>query len=675
MKKATTLIILMMWMVNTHFYAAPISVKKAQEIAESMSLFSSSTRQSNVTLQCIYTPGESTRSADVYAPYYVFGPQNNSGFVIISGDDELHSLVGYSVDNTFDIDKIPVQLQALLSDYAMYVAAIQSGEVVAPDLSKRSANGVVVAPMITTKWDQSKPYNDLCTPYYTGCVATAMAQIMNYHKWPAQANATLDNMPNDYRVTYERTIDWDNMLDEYNQKWNSSTQSYEPLYNAEQANAVANLMTVCGVAVRMGYGTKASSAFSFSVANALRKFLKYSPKIDIHERNNYLPDEWIVLLRSNLEQNMPFMYSGFGNGGGHAFVCDGIDAQDLLHINWGWSGYCDGYFDVCYMSPSGVGIGGGTGDFNKEQDIISGIRPLAADEIEMTEIPRTLYISEYSITSDLILSKNDVNNCFRIAMGRVSNYTDIFRTESFAFGIAVVDKDGNVKSLNSQSYSFKHASYRNLISYNLIVGVDFYDREKKAFFPNGDYEIIPVMCNFDGDQPTHISQFIKMRYNGSSSDIKATITDTEIILHQDNQFTPYDLLLKDIIIPSKLYANYDNEQIVIKVENKGTTNYEGNLEAYYIHESIDDSNIYVALSQPCSWGTGCAIYGNKEIDVYLTMPQLTSIGKYKIRVFYKTNAYDKEEISSESTYYITISEAPNSPMVKMELALYIYYSK
>ena len=207
MKKATTRIILMMWMVNTHFYAAPISVKKAQEIAESMSLFSPSTRQSNVTLQCIYTPGESTRSADVYAPYYVFGPQNNSGFVIISGDDELHSLVGYSVDNTFDIDKIPVQLQALLSDYAMYVAAIQSGEVAAPDLSKRSANGVVVAPMITTKWDQSKPYNDLCLPYYTGCVATAMAQIMNYHKWPAQANASLDNMPNDYRVPYERTID------------------------------------------------------------------------------------------------------------------------------------------------------------------------------------------------------------------------------------------------------------------------------------------------------------------------------------------------------------------------------------------------------------------------------------------------------------------------------------
>lgn len=304
------------------------------------------------------------------APYYAFNLDR--GYVIVSGDDELTELVGYSDLGRFDADNLPPQLEAWLDAYAQYVSAVQRGETRAT--AKRTLAdqpSVIVAPLLSTKWNQDEPYN-LQAPAFqtssgawghcpTGCAATAMAQIMKYYNWPetgvgsnSYEHPTYGTISSDFS---SHTYDWANMAD-----------TYDGDYTNTQANAVALLMKDCGVALNMEYGENESAALDTSLVPAFNNYFRYSSISLLH--NDMTTDEFSKRITDELDASRPVLFGAVGEAGGHAYVVDGYDSNRFVHVNWGWGGYYDGYFDMNYMNPEGLGIGGGSGAFKWEQTII-----------------------------------------------------------------------------------------------------------------------------------------------------------------------------------------------------------------------------------------------------------------------------------------------------------------
>jgi len=326
--------------------------------------------------------------------YYVFNLNDTKGFVIISGDDIVEPILGYSNQGSFDAKNIPAHVAAWLKGYNDQIQYAIDQEMkptskikAAWDLYTNTNNkfpvykGIqTVGPLVQTTWNQSPYYNDMC-PYdqgaaeltVTGCVATAMAQVLKYWNFPAQGAGF--NSYNDPKYGTQSadfgstTYDWTNM----------------PLVLNGSNTAIATLMYHCGVSVNMTYGiaeTGGSSAYVVSsqspVTNcaeyALKTYFGYPTTLNGQVRQSFDDATWKSMMTADLDAIRPIIYAGFGSGGGHCFVCDGYDNNGLFHFNWGWQGQYDGYFDINALNPEGVGTGGGTGGFNSGQQAIFGIQ-------------------------------------------------------------------------------------------------------------------------------------------------------------------------------------------------------------------------------------------------------------------------------------------------------------
>lgn len=207
----------------------------------------------------------------------------------------------------------------------------------------------------------------------TGCVATAMAQVMRYWKYPATGQGSHSYIcePNGGQSFTESmdfstiTFDWDNMLPVYT----------SGNYNDTQADAVAQLMHACGVSVDMTYTPVESGAQSSWVGNALRNYFKYDSSLSYAVRGLFSNAEWEQFIYNELAASRPVQVNGRGSGGGHAFVCDGYQGDHYFHFNWGWGGSSDGYFMFSALNPGSLGIGGGSGGFNYDQSATYNIFP------------------------------------------------------------------------------------------------------------------------------------------------------------------------------------------------------------------------------------------------------------------------------------------------------------
>lgn len=327
------------------------------------------------------------------APYYAFNLEQ--GYVIVSGDDEMTELVGYAENGFFDAENVPPQMQLWLDGYAEYVAAVQSGKAKARKILLSDSPSVVVEPLVTTKWNQDAPFNNFAPEYTddnnntqrcaTGCAATAMAQIMKFHNWPEQGvghysyeHQSFGTISSNFS---EHVYDWTNMIDRYN----------NGEYSNVQADAVALLMKDCGVSLNMNYGP-VSGASIYSYTPAFKNYFRYSSRTV--NRSGCETAEFTRIITDELQEGRPIIYCGTGEDGGHAFVVDGYDTNYFLHVNWGWGGYSDGYFDMNYMDPTGLGIGGGSGAFKWNQGIVLA-RPLK-DGVEPYEFIQQLCFVLYN---------------------------------------------------------------------------------------------------------------------------------------------------------------------------------------------------------------------------------------------------------------------------------------
>lgn len=318
-----------------------------------------------------------TRSVDNQPAVYVFSLDSDKGYIVLPADDEVTPMLGYSDSGKFDAAAINPTMQWWLDEYAAEIKWLRENP--SPDryLSAPATARQAIAPMVKTVWNQSEPFNNMCPANgnrrcVTGCVATAMAQIVNYHKLPAgngTGSASVTYNGTTYTFDYaNESFDWDNMLDSYNGS-----------YTSEQANAVAKLMYACGVGVDMSYGTGASAAATSDVVGALVNHFGFDKSARVFTRSYYTLSDWNDLVYNQLKDYGPVQVSGRNDGGGHSFVCDGYNAGDFFHINWGWGGASDGYFKLTALDPASQGIGGSSAGYNSGQYIIGNICAPRAD--------------------------------------------------------------------------------------------------------------------------------------------------------------------------------------------------------------------------------------------------------------------------------------------------------
>lgn len=363
----------------------------------------------------------------------------SGGFVVVSANDVAYPILGYSDENSLKAENIPSNVKAWLDLYAKEIQmAVDSGVVQSEDVMKAWSNvesysnaAVIVSPLILTRWNQSPLYNNLCPMdnaknerTVTGCVATAMAQVLKYWDYPVTGNGdysynhTLGTQFADFGAT---TYDWANMPLELTA---TSTDV--------QVAAVAQLMYHCGVSVEMDYGvssTGGSGAFTISSKSntthcaeyALREYWGYKPTLQGLQKAQYNDADWKKMLKDDLKAGRPIIYSGYGDGG-HCFVCDGYNEDEYFHFNWGWGGMYDGYFLLNALAPGSGGIGSGGGTYNNDQQAIFGVEPLRS--IDGDESAKDLHLaSTMSLSSSEIAYKEGFSVSASIKNGATEGFS------------------------------------------------------------------------------------------------------------------------------------------------------------------------------------------------------------------------------------------------------------
>ena len=326
--------------------------------------------------------------------YYVYNRGENRGFVIVSGDDRLAPYIGYATTGSFSVESMPDNLAAFLKACQQRIDEL-TGQVglqtrLAPTLPMAGEPAEVLPLLGGIKWDQSAPWNSE-TPVDgkgkhmpVGCVATAYAQVMRYYQWPDKGEGKVEYKEpyktRKHKVNFGKTTyDWANMPASYEDPTKAT---------AEETEALGLLCYHAGVAIETDYDPVASGSFAPLIVRALRNNFRYNKQVTFKRRVNYTQPEWDKIMRAELAAQRPVVYSGTGTGGGHAFVCDGYNDEGLYHINWGWSGLANGYFNLNFLQPDDLGIGGGFGGgFSMEQGIVVGITPDRDGTSKDTELP------------------------------------------------------------------------------------------------------------------------------------------------------------------------------------------------------------------------------------------------------------------------------------------------
>ena len=559
-----TFIIVSLLLLATNVYTKQRTESEALNLASAFYQQSSGFKlkaAGNQSLQLAYTSMRPSYSTGKEANYYVYNIGENAGFVIISGDDRAKSILGYSDNGSFDINVIPENFRAWLNFYQSELEALakQPESISSNDntlslsyFQQNKAFAGSIAPLLGgIKWDQGMPYNDLCPAVsggpggnaVTGCVATAMAQVMKYYQWPVKGAGS-----NGYTTTTlnimipavdfsQTTYDWANMTNTYN---TSSTTA--------QKDAVATLMYHCGVAVNMDYGLS-SGASSYNMVNAMINNFGYDANAQRYMRDYHTKAEWEDMIKSELNAQRPVLYDGQSSGGGHQFVCDGYDTNGLYHFNWGWSGMSDGYFELSALNPGALGAGGGSGGYNSNQGIALGIQKPDVN---------SQYSNIFYMQKPLEASASTVgrNNSFGIKAFDMYNYG----VNAFTgyLGVALYDLSNNLVAVLIQG------SVNNL---SPLYGWSTFDSFSSMTVPssvaNGNYKIYYV---YKSTLVTQDWQIVRGKV-GTPGYLNAEVTSTNVNFSTPTNVQPV-LSLNSLSVTGNLYQDKLG-RVVAKITNTG----------------------------------------------------------------------------------------------------------
>jgi hypothetical protein len=385
MKRNLLLFFLLLIGISYTASARKVEIQDARLIAKN-TYFEQVNRHNAVPYESIVISNEFVEKYNNRDVYYAFNFNDNKGFVIISADDICYPVIGFSFESTYSPSNQPdgfaywmnERKKEIAYDIETHVAAdenitaswkrLQTTDV--SQLQNGDKSIMDVAPMLTSDWDQIFPYNEMvpsdptnCSGYNghvtVGCVATAMSQIMYYWRWPNTGTGSHTDTHHNYgtlTANFATTIyDWNGMVDQ----------------PSKENNPIALISYHAGIAVDMYYnqdGVCSSGAYTSTVASALKNYFRYSSTTQYVQKLSYSTSAWNNLLQGDLDAGQPLNYAGQGPEGGHSWVCDGYQATDFYHFNWGWSGSSNGYYYLTNLNPGGY-------TFNNSQEATVHIAP------------------------------------------------------------------------------------------------------------------------------------------------------------------------------------------------------------------------------------------------------------------------------------------------------------
>lgn len=488
-------------------------------------------RSINPVIKCIATKNIGEK---FQMEMHLFSADIVSGnIIVVTNSHGGADIIGITDSIVEDLDNMPLQLRYYLDNLN------ELADDTRPTCWDR------INPLLTTKWNQIEPYNRYTpeikgTKAPTGCVATAMAQIMRFHCWPeiGIGSSTLSD--------YNLTANFNNTI----YKWDDMPDVLTSISTEEQISAVSTLMMHCGVASKMKYRSNESTA---SLSNAMKGLREYFNYLGVYTGcSGYSRQDWNALMYNELQNHRPVLYSGSTPGyTGHAFVCDGYD-DNFFHINWGWGGHYDGYFKLSYLVPSGVGTGGGNGNYSDDQRVLIGLEPNKAETIPAL----------YPLISNFTFNLGSEGMYIPVPQFQYSAEVP-FDVE---YGLCITPVDGNGESWTESIWSKKGVISSSFPSMSSVV------LSPKIFPKNGVFHIQPKARVIGRTEWTGVPVT-----NGSNY-IVVTMTDGNMSLSKD---ADADASFKVLGIRHTLKA-YSDKPFSVIADFKGEGNVlKKNITLYY----------------------------------------------------------------------------------------------
>lgn len=435
-------LLLLFSLIALNLSAIEITAEKAKELAN-VFFQTNHPQKLSASFQMVFD-GETahTRAAGAAPALYVFDNINGKGFVIVSGDDITTPILGYSFENEFPQENIPININGWLDNLKSQINHAREMGLTSKHSRATDKLGETVVKLETPIWDQMAPFNNECpkinnkeTP--TGCVITATAIAMRYHQWPPKGKGVAPQYKTATTGTYvnarslQHDYHWDKMKYDYR---NGN-------YSDEEAKHVAELMADLGVLFKADYHPNGTGAVMHNIMAGLSEYMDYDKSGIYLRRTDNNETEWYKMLKNELNNNRPIIYDGNNNSVGHAFILDGYTSTDYFSVNWGWGSYCNGYFRLDAMVPDGSGTGGNNSHYNNNQGAVFNLKKNEGGEyVELFQYRE----DSNGVTGLTILENNlDINKTIKIAVSWIGNTGH--STINGQFMIGLVDKKGNLK--------------------------------------------------------------------------------------------------------------------------------------------------------------------------------------------------------------------------------------
>ncbi|MDR2385424.1 MAG: C10 family peptidase [Tannerella sp.] len=433
---AKYVILLLSLFVETILQAENVPQAKALQVATQFLW-----QQENVAIRnSLAPPVELVHAEEPY--YYVFSPEGEKGFVIISGDDRARPVLAYSTQNSFDALNCPPNVKTWMENYRQELKFLLRED---PDISRHpqwqqpfgdlSPKLRSETILYTVSWDQDAPYNNHCPQLsagraLTGCVATSMAIVMKYHadrEYAAHGTGYYSyNSDGKIYATDFGPYDWTNMPDRT-----------EDFTADIQREAVARLMYHCAISIESVFGTNGTGSYNWNTSVALTSFFGFDKKLGYIEKANYSDNEWKNIIRNEIDAERPVIYDGDNPAeqAGHSFLLTGYSDADMYFFNWGWGGRYNGWFSLSALTPA-YGH-----NYSTNQGMVTGIQKNAGDDISTLRFVKTS--KQSSIPDGIVKTGN--GNTFVIHGGMFENRSYLPFTGSIS--AALTDAGGNMKQI------------------------------------------------------------------------------------------------------------------------------------------------------------------------------------------------------------------------------------
>lgn len=400
--------------------AKVLSVEEARGLASDFFTDGDNSRLADPSMLKLLHTAKNSAEAPVY---YVFGPHDGRGFIIIAADDCVDPVIGYSYENAYLSDDMPDAATTMLANVATVISKSSK-----KPLRKTFSRATVgeKKELNTAPWSQEAPFNNsIPNRRLTGCVGVAMAAIMKHHNFPPKGNGSLGGV--DFGVEY----DWASMRND----------NYRSGYNDTEANAVATLVSHAAQSIQTNFGMSSSSAFEVRVPNALINYFGYDAGVSYKKRSEMDKEAWDALLVAEIEAGRPVLYSGQDVSAGHAFVCDGYEMRGstpYFRINWGWGGLANGYYASDALNPKASH----NYNFNDQTTIVYNIKPSSS---VIVWSPLHLTSDERQIGMTMDVNDLDAGTRFTVRAGALKNISnDNF---SGTIAVALFNENGVMKTL------------------------------------------------------------------------------------------------------------------------------------------------------------------------------------------------------------------------------------